>query len=137
MAESFPGNAVRVRLGSAACDVREVATDFPRDQERPAPRNLWPRLPRLWVSGNHALPQLLARLGAGLEASSLRQEELGALLAQRADLASATGLIGERVEVEGNHVFVTGEEPAAFGFVLDDPASSTEAAQKVVGLLKP
>jgi len=61
VAESFPGNAVRVRLGSAACDVREVATDFPRDQERPAPRNLWPRLPRLWVSGNHALPQLLAR----------------------------------------------------------------------------
>lgn len=69
--------------------------------------------------------QLLAGLSQGLNASSIRQEELSALLTQRADLASATGLIGQTIEAEGNHTVWNGTDRAPMGFELGGPSAHT------------
>lgn len=70
----------------------------------------------------------LAALAAGLDAATVQQGELGAVLANRADLASAAGLVGQTVEAEGNKLVWTGQKPAQFGYALDEPAASVRVS---------
>lgn len=68
--------------------------------------------------------QQLAALAAGLDASEIQQGELGDLIRQRTDLASATGLIGRTVEAAGNKLSWDGTSPPEFAYSLDEPAAS-------------
>ncbi|HLU28529.1 MAG TPA: FlgD immunoglobulin-like domain containing protein, partial [Glycomyces sp.] len=70
--------------------------------------------------------QLLAQLSAGLNASALQQSEMAAMLTQRGDLAAASGLIGQTIEANGNHVVWDGTGRAEFGLELAEPAAHTQ-----------